>query len=311
MNVQKWLLLLAVLVLLTSCGPESSSDSSFDSQPTPGPSVGDTVSDSDMDGLSDDYELELARRHSPLLIYDEEESYCVEDVASVVAHPWQVTPIFEFPGDSGRYGVLITIVILHPFDCGAFGLGVDIDTPWGPNSHNGDTEAMSMFYQQVNGGWGITKLMLHRHGDWHLYNRDAFSWVAYGGGRQIHPIVYVSESKHALFPSNCDAGLTGTAGWEDCGEGLKLRLTIISGQNVGERSHKNFDRLGDSSSSRLGMYASEYAWRQVDFCGGRGGSTCAGYIGKRWWPLEDENDRYKILQFLFPSESWHGWKTGE
>lgn len=259
--------------------------------------------DNDGDGLSDADELWLADNWSPILYFDEEESDCISDL-NKIAIIYQVVPFYN--DDKTTHGALITYVFLYPKDCGVISSGAGWD-------HNGDTEALRIYVKKTGkNSWKAGRVLMRRHDDyWRSYDTDELDWRQKTPpfGKNTHPKIYVSESKHAMYPDLDACESYGATNWEDCGGGAIKKYTIIQCQNVGEKWKPAFDRLSDSCSRKLsGTYPKEYAFtvydmnkkKDVKFCGNLGGSNCAGAIGGKWWPPNSTSDYRKQKDMFFP-----------
>jgi hypothetical protein len=238
--------------------------------------------DTDCDGFTDDFEHWLIEAFKPVLIFDEEESQCV-DVVNETATVYQVTP-YETAGRYGKSGALITVVMLYQNDCGAYGTGV--------GGHPGDTEALRIFavHNPLHDNWYVGGILMKRHHDeWEAYKPSEFTY------RGTHPKIFVSESKHAMYPSvsACEDYALWT--FEDCGGGIELNLYTPPAHNVGERGAPAFDAMRYAPSDVLVRLFSdnvhtEYTWTDAPFCGGWVGTPCGGALTGKWWPLLDAHE---------------------
>ena len=267
-------------------------------------SVSAKSGDIDSDGLSDADELWLADTWSPILYFDEEEGDCISNLGKV-AIIYQVTPFYN--NDKTTNGALITYVFLYPKDCGVISSGIGWD-------HNGDTEALRIYVKKTGtSSWKAGRVLMRRHDDyWRSYDTsDETEWrqMTPPFGKRTHMKVYVSESKHAMYPSLDACESYGATNWEDCGGGEIRKYSIIQCQNIGEKLSPAFDRLRDSCSEKLsGIYPKEYAFtvydmnknKEVKFCGNLGGSTCSGAIGGKWWPPNSTSDYRKQKDMFLP-----------
>ena len=266
--------------------------------------------DSDDDGIDDATELALARRYSPYLVFDEDED---EDVVNTVLALYQVSPIIHH---SGLQGAMLVFLFLYDNDYGA-----DFDRSWTDwftdpidttaglimdpfdqffGTHCGDTEVIYFFVANY-GNWTNTQLesiYWKRHYD-DIYETDQSS-VGYkdlgdGTGR-THPIIYVSEDKHGMYPSHdkCENYETDvvaekikiplTPKMEDCSGGVEVYYTnITQTQNVGEaksESTKNRTALNGT------IYAGYDPWANVEFLGRTDYykicENAAGGMGGKW-----------------------------
>lgn len=305
-----------------------------------------TGPDSDGDGLSDQLEQSIAAMYAPLLIYDEGED---EDVANTVVPLYQVSPVKHW---SGQDGAILVFTFLYDQDYGA-----DLDQGgWGSVSgiwnsacslvmdpfddlfgkHCGDAESIYFFIGQWD-NWQSTRLMYitwKRHfDDYYETSETVVSYDDFGsGGNRTHPVIYVSEDKHAMYPSSdeCEeyqtdeikkkTGIGCYPRMEDCDEGTPLRIVNLPQQwNVGEsinESTKNHTALNGT------IYEGYDPWQNnafmgrtddVKVCPGAGGGLegkwcgsttttnsthpCAG---KDWWGqpaagsacMQNNTDRY-------------------
>lgn len=227
--------------------------------------------DSDADGLSDWTESELAQQYVPVLLFDEEETTCLDPVDDM-AVLWQATPSATFPApsegvpavtppapsdsfDEAPY-VVLTFVSAYTQDCGAWGMEIDLGAL---KPHPGDTETAYLVLRRTGTWWEPAELRLKRHYEpVHTYQA---SELRYSG---THPAIWVSESKHASYISDteCEGNpvywknknnslfkdiinwLAGQACvenafglglcMEDCGGGTALLPSVPLSLNVGE-----------------------------------------------------------------------------
>jgi len=282
--------------------------------------------DSDYDGLSDGLETDLANWFKPVLVMDEEEHLCTrpeEDLAAA----YQVSPK---PG-----GAIVTFVVLYPRDCG--------DPAFGLYSHAGDSEASWIHVARSSSGWSLQGIEINRHyghptyyefDHTGVYGGNTFAglecwtesgphnpcWGTISGDQSRHPILYVSESKHAAYiaVAECEWADTeipesdvkealqfggyfewvdflgdSTLHMEDCGGGEPILLDTPFEANVGEKDGSDglggtlrrqaFDLFGESDAPRLvRLFGRELAWSAEHFCGNEFGSACAGGVGGKW-----------------------------
>ncbi len=270
--------------------------------------------DSDCDGFSDDLETLLFNSFSPILVLDEEEDDCTDDPVNSFDVLYQVSP-YETDERYSHRGALITVVVLWSQDCGGFSSSI--------TGHPGDAETMRVWVTQspFDSKWSVTGMLWRVHGDnWNyepvdgLYNSIGevnFGW---------HYLMYVAESKHAMYPSKrkCESRHYGLA--EDCDDGEIILLSnmnvspsgnvysrvVPSSHNVGEVNNRNFDQLGETGDYYLN-FPNTYAWsdkfsdgREMVFCGHEeeirigpeSWGDCPGGIFSKWWP-DTRSDRYQ------------------
>lgn len=236
-----------------------------------------SISDVDQDGLLDDLEYYIAMTYSPLLIFDENEQ---EDVAFTVIPLYQVSPVTHW---SGQSGAMLVFTFLYDNDNGA-----DFDRDWSDwvtdpwnaacgaaadpfdqffGKHCGDTEVVYFFVGQWD-NWQTTRLLSiywKRHYD-NIYETsenvvgyDNFS----GTSTMTHPIIYVSEDKHGMYPTHefCEdyqtdvlwekANIPCWPKMEDCSDGVSLQISNLSPQwNVGEAINKDTKNRGALNGSQ-------------------------------------------------------------
>lgn len=283
--------------------------------------------DSDDDGIDDATELAIARKYAPVLIFDEDEQ---EDVEVTVLPLFQVSPIKY---SNGEEGAMLVFVFLYDDDNGA-----DFDQGWSDwftdpidtvaglimdpfdqwfGKHCGDTEVIYFFIAKY-GNWDNTRLETiywKRHYD-KIYatsdNAVNFEDLGDGNGR-THPIIYVSEDKHGMYPSHdeCEnyetdvvqekledaAGnfvpgvledyiyIPVTPKMEDCSGGPQLHYAYVNAQqNVGEaksESTKNRSALNGTLYQGYDPWENVAFWGRTDYekicidpAGGLGGKWC-------------------------------------
>ncbi|MBA4419932.1 MAG: hypothetical protein C0391_02180 [Anaerolinea sp.] len=287
---------------------------------------GQAQSDRDRDGLSDDLEYYLATTYAPVLIFDEDEQ---ENVSQTLIPLYQVSPLRHY---SGQDGAMLVFTFLYDNDNGA-----DLDQEWSifnmfddacslimdpfdqmTGTHCGDTESIYFFIGQWD-NWQTTHLnsiYWKRHYD-PIYETSA-EVVAYrdfsGGTNYTHPVIYVSEDKHGMYPSHdeCEDYETHviqdetyipcTPKMEDCSGGVQLQITNLPPQwNVGES-------ISESTMNTTALEGTHYQgynpWENIEFAGrtdyeklctalggGLGGKWCGSPFageghpcsGSNWW----------------------------
>jgi hypothetical protein len=325
--VLRLLLLIPLCLLLTCCdeildgsGDRSSERPSTEHLPEPPwPTPESTprptptrILDTDTDGISNEREWYLIEKVKPVLIFDENEPL---DVVNETLTLYQVSPVRR----GGQEGYLITVVMLYPYDTGMINWDLDgwdhvtcgsivgevVARAAEYDRHCGDSEPLRIFVADYGPtDWKIEAIDIKRHGnDWEPYDDTRFSYERdEETGLNTHPIVYVSEGKHAMYPSEneCDNyshvfydfGVSCNIKFEDCGGGIKLNLYTPEKYNVGERERQNFDSLGEVTNEFPGAYA----WADKPFCGGWAPESCSdfagvmldkacpGVIGHKWFP---------------------------
>jgi hypothetical protein len=280
--------------------------------------------DSDDDGIDDATELMLARKYSPYLIFDEGEQ---EDTRTVY-QLHQVSPVIHH---SGQEGAMLVYVFLYDMDNGA-----DFDRSWSDwftspidsaaglimdpfdqffGKHCGDTEAIYFFVANY-GNWTNNRLesiYWKRHYD--PYEETSENAVLYmdmnDGFGYSHPVIYVSEDKHGMYPTinACEnyktdvvqEKLESAAGYlvpgiledfiyipvtpkmEDCGEGPEVFVDVTFAFNVGEaKSNATMNRHVLDGT----IYSGYDPWDNVEFLGRTDTvKVCdgaAGGIGGKW-----------------------------
>jgi hypothetical protein len=190
--------------------------------------------------------------------------------------------------------------------------------------HCGDTEGVRFFIQYKNGtsfdgvdnsdpgrDWQITHVDWKRHHEGFNDPGDPIPLTQVGDLRfeGLHPILYVSGLKHAMYPSvaECSNFTHNEKGceirFELCEPGASLIPRTPTQHNVGERppyGYLLFDQLSASE------YPGERAWSTDNFCGAitdeyeclkvqleldleiisvdSNFPTCSGGMGNMWYP---------------------------
>ncbi|MBI5842364.1 MAG: zinc ribbon domain-containing protein [Chloroflexi bacterium] len=292
-----------------------SADASFETE-MPGMGGG-AATDTDEDGLNDGFEEWIANAFVPIFQYDEDEDVPREQVMRF----YQVTPIYktspnvwnypqyQFPEYQGPPGILITYVVAYTWDTGDAVLGIE--------AHAGDAEAIRIFLVNPRNDpftWNPVVIMIKRHfDDPEAYYSYQFQWS------QTHPIVWVSEDKHAMY-SNWEECDDYSVGFEYCdSKGYQINSPIVSGGdgfNVGERLNHPFSEIPNNT---LGLFANEFVWSSSasklpvydnqgnvigsydaaeNFCGGYSGSKCGGGMDGKWWPMSNPQSRGYLARLL-------------
>ncbi len=220
-----------------------------------------SVIDRDSDNIDDNLEVWIAQQYSPMLRFDEGESF-----APTIRILWQVHPLGCIGQDcSSPMRVAVTYVMLYQMDGGRSGI----------MGHCGDNERVSLHIDLSNNTTNISTRFVkayynhHTTGTWHT----SLEWK---NGR---PVVYVSEDKHASYSTKqeCEQSSPVTESLpfyipispldEDCDEGHWFSTVVSSSDNVGEVNHQLVGNLG-------GVFSGEHAWDRNDFCGGYTSSSC-------------------------------------
>ena len=208
--------------------------------------------DADQDGLYDGYEFDVARQFEPYLwIALSEEGFRDDRLPHFAVEPFGTDKLSVF------------YALSYYEDYGDKDLG-------GLTSHFGDSEFIVVdLALDVGDEWIVDRLFLSAH---YRTLSDASGWFAayefqthVDGTGQAHPVVYVSEWKHANYRSlqSCDLGAMMT---DHCEEGLLERVGIAADRNVGNLDHQLLDEVVHDSNS-------EFYWTDIRFCGWRVAST--------------------------------------
>lgn len=294
--------------------------------------------DSDMDGIDDETEWRIARTYSPVLQYDEDET---EDVINVVVPLYQVSPYIH---SNGKEGAMLVFVFLYDGDYGA-----DFDQGWKDwftdpistiggaimdpfdqmfGKHCGDTEVIYFFIENGSGDWQDTwleSIFWKRHYD-PIYEtpENKVSYVDIGDGfGRTHPLIYVSEDKHGMYPNHTecenyqtdvvqeriknaiDIKIPLTPKMEDCSGGDRINFANLSNrQNVGEAiSEKTMNRTTLNGT----IYEGYDPWENVEFWGRTDyEKLCidpAGGLGGKWCG----SPHYNVNMSYHPCNSSDWW----
>ena len=282
------------------------------------------ANDFDCDGIDDATELAIANKYRPYLIFDEDE----QEDANTVYPLFQLSPIIHH---SGQEGAMLVFVFLYDMDNGA-----DFDRGWTDwftdpidsaaglimdpfdqffGKHCGDTEVIYFFIANY-GNWEDTRLesiYWKRHYD--PYYETSENVVRYkdmnDGTGSSHPVIYVSEDKHGMYPSHdmCEnyktdvvqEKLESAAGYlvpgvledliyipvtpkmEDCSDGPEGYIILDASRNVGEA--KDADTMNRKALNGT-IYQGYDPWENVEFLGRTDNvklcSGAAGGIGGKW-----------------------------
>jgi hypothetical protein len=281
--------LLAVSLFLSACEPytEPSNSSQVQEQWEIPPDI-------DNDKISDSSEDWVAQTFGPYFIHDEQE------LADSVQYVYQVTPVLL----NNQPRVLFIVVALYDLDWAEYSEKLDIDVKW----HYGDAESIRFFlrvmtnypddpYRRFEGEYSIAEVLIRRHGGGYDYSRNDFEYR-----EGTHPVLWVSEGKHAMFPSSddCENHSFMTGFDEDCGGGPEWYGSLPFAVNVGEMELKSFEYTDERKE--LSAFPGERIWdRDYPFCGGYDVGderwdywavpyfgdwpTCAGAVGDKWFPF--------------------------
>ncbi|MFQ5558398.1 MAG: hypothetical protein ACE5GB_12955, partial [Acidimicrobiales bacterium] len=275
------------------------------------PFVGTCTGDTDCDGISDAAEEGYANYYMPTLVFDPEEKllrpWRYDPTPGRVVQGeeleilWQVSPM-TCSGSlvhNGGNDVLITYVIVYGYDY----LPKDGDN----FVHWGDTEKIQVCLSGGTGNMSPRWVRIFAHGDSRTHPTWDFDWCtarACGSpAGATHPVIWVSEGKHAGYPSYSDCVNSsgklddelGSWKWipgvdtlaekiwsESCGTGTVIIPRVSLDTNVGEWWRPNFTRLDERAEFDLLVQGSrtEYVWTGSAFgIGGevpQNGRFCAG-----------------------------------
>jgi hypothetical protein len=277
--------------------------------------------DDDHDGLMDSWENWAAEALNPLLVLDEEEDW-LENRDDPVANFVRVTPV---ENGEGKMFILFLYAITWQKDYGRFEDGIDLYNflPLGTDiesqAHAGDVERIilvydydpayprdlvfSMVYTSAHGGATEHSAVWSATGE--TYN---FGHIAMQDGTDsgvldpmpasleigfFGPNFYVSEDKHAIYPTAqvCEwaslvfIGDTLETIGEDCDGGGEFRFHVY---NVGELDYPLLDDISGIFPPEAGTQP-EFIWSDPDhlFCGGLACTNHSpNYIGVKiaWLP---------------------------
>lgn len=266
--------------------------------------------------------------------------------------PFQVTPYWKSDSAKKERRidyVIITYVMLYRMDPGV-SLGVDggasvcsvgMEAMWGmlnlikvfPNissgdltsiktGHCGDSETVRVYVNYDGKSWSGSKIYIYRHGQsvgpiwWNklTIERVTSNTDDCGASRGTcnHPVLYVSQNKHAMYPAltgsmGCETigsksvtykGVGCTISWEDCDSSDSDDVVypwITFYQNVGENKNHRTSRVDYATSPNAEYYPNEWIWKDSTdsrdnvFCGGYDPGSklcspigCAGALNDKW-----------------------------
>ena len=226
------------------------------------------------------------------------------------------------PATEPRNLMVLTIVALYRYDY------IPIETPpYGKRfAHFGDAEAVRICLSRTElkpGGpatvqhtriaSGETRwyrpvyviVKRHGHADWYPNPKRSLTWdddASWGNtyDTPTHVVLYVSEGKHAMYPSTDECGDSGTGPYtEDCHPDTRVRRLLNVWENVGEGAEPL--RFAPGGAFGGGLPASdrvESVWNgQQRYCGGYdvfspdashgiapfySQEWCAGVIASNW-----------------------------
>lgn len=227
--------------------------------------------DLDYDGLSDECEHQLALHFAPLLSF-----VYADDVRREPRYAAQWV---------GSGVVRIAYLLSYWMDNGA--PGAPLCMPWfeGCAGHVGDSEyiALDLAFSSATQHWRVVGAALSAHETPYVCSESQsvvvcplpkIGWksgnLQFPGHPQAAPLIFVSDGKHANYPSDaaCDAG--GTYHSDDCSSPRYTDLVQVSqSNNIGSRDHRLIDGVTTSNSTHpvdSSQYI-EYYWTSQDFHG--------------------------------------------
>jgi len=184
--------------------------------------------------------------------------------------------------------------------------------------HSGDNEGFRIFVKERNDGtYSLTHINWSRHHEGFDYPGQLQTLAqAQNSGLNLyngqHPMLYVSEDKHATYPSHeiCEGYKMEIPGWSDCFIGFEhcsghpiwnesnpFKPIILKEHNVGEAEQVMRMATGSPVMTRFHLFEDmspifpdENVWSyEQPFCGGvapSGGladEKCGGPFGNRWF----------------------------
>jgi hypothetical protein len=212
--------------------------------------------DSDGDGLDDTFEDDLARRFMPSLWFASGEK-CISPASSALPGTVLVR-VRPHPADASK--IALGYSVLYADDCGSlFGIG----------KHKGDVEPLSLTLS-VNAacpsGYGAysIKTISHEgssteHVDEELLSNSC-AWDRDSAEHSRVARVFVAKSKHGNYLSLESCDRSGFLSLDKCGQAFTREFRVY---NTGEDGARRLDSLSDYG------FPGEFAWSEVNFCGGR------------------------------------------
>ncbi len=196
--------------------------------------------------------------------------------------------------------------------CTAIEIGIDQLSDFGVNYnvsqwlsfHPGDNEAFRVFVVKNNGTWSLTHVNWKRHHEGFDYESHLQTVAeAKADGLEFfehsHPLLYVSEDKHAMYPTHeycegyemnikeyCKISFEHCSGHPVYTRENPIRTLILDDLNVGEADAHLFEDMGP-------VFPGENVWAKGEkdyFCGSLDAAPglaepgpCGGPMGKLWY----------------------------
>jgi hypothetical protein len=238
------------------------------------PDVCTDGTDSDLDGLEDFCEKNLAAAFAPELAYAQADNVGREP-------HWVASPLSE---DNVRIGYLLSYHVdlgtQDPYGCMNF---LPAEWCWG---HAGDSEDiyLDVQYDWFSQHWVLKTAYYSRHGIYGVYNAgsNGYPGLFYPAHPGAYPRSYVSMYKHANYASQpeCDAAQYG---YEDCFPNAYARTASGASLNLGSRNHQRLNCMSSSDPLYSGDGRIECYWTGVAFAGWQTFQpTAAPYSPKLW-----------------------------
>lgn len=193
--------------------------------------------DADRDGLTDRCEARLAAAFAPVLVTAPDT--CIDSNG--------LPPGGYLHGaQPAGNGVRLVYLPAYLLDCGWSGPKCML--PWVDCSpHAGDSEFIAVDVAPSNGHWTVEAIFLSAHcfgdsnGDCRWYRGDELGRFAWAEGA---PIVWVSEGRHANYPSRaaCDRGHYAI---DTCDRNAQRhRFPVVPGRNIGSAAEPGIGGSG-------------------------------------------------------------------
>jgi len=221
--------------------------------------------DSDLDGMGDLCEEQLASRFAPELFYygydnvGREPHWAARKINGFTA---RIAYLLSYHRDEGSSAYLCTL-------------------PGAPSScdgHNGDGEviALDVTFNPESMHWVLTTAYFSQHGEYHAYLPGAAGYptaLSYPDRLGGYPRSYVSEGKHANYATRGECNAGGTFGTDTCQHvNTGARVAASTWLNIGGRTAHSTGQdcmaSGDAAFEYFGAGAMECYWTDTGYFGG-------------------------------------------
>jgi hypothetical protein len=222
--------------------------------------------DLDFDGIGDYCEKWMGPAFAPELFYSS-----TDDIRGEPRWAMRIV-------SAGEARLEVIYLLSYYMDLGSQALICQTSTPIYPHpcaGHYGDSEAILLEVQYVSATqhWVLRRARLSQHGDLITIGQGpkGYPTLQYPERSGGYPRIYVSQGKHANYPSDatCDSG--GTLGVDNCSSNTYARVAVAANGDIGSSSQHLIDCVASTNPLYAGR-APECYWTGLRFNGWQDGA---------------------------------------